>query len=170
MLRPFAAHHLTDRYVSWLNDPEVVRFSELRHSHHTLETCRRHVADLAAAGHHFWAIEHRMAPHTHVGNTIAYMDQPNRTAEVSILIGDRAARGQALGTEAWCAVVDHLAEQTGVRRVEASTMAANKPMLKVFAASGMRIEGRREGRFLLDSEPVDLVFAGRWVVADRPDQ
>lgn len=47
----FADRHLTERYVGWLNDPAVVRYSEQRHSRHTLwsrrncckrrERCRR---------------------------------------------------------------------------------------------------------------------------------
>ena len=31
---PFREEYLTERYVSWLNDPEVVRFSDQRHRQH----------------------------------------------------------------------------------------------------------------------------------------
>ena len=116
----------------------------------------------------FWAIELRAAPHTHIGNASAYFDLPNRVAEVSILLGDRAMRGKALGSEAWCTVVDYLATSDDVRMVEAGTMSTNTAMLKLFERSGMEITGRQPGRFLLDGCPVDLVTARRLADGVRP--
>jgi len=40
---PFSEAHLTTRYVGWLNDPEVVRYSEQRHQTHTIESCRSYL-------------------------------------------------------------------------------------------------------------------------------
>ena len=40
-LTPFnTERHLTERYVAWLSDPDVVRYSEQRHRTHTLASCR----------------------------------------------------------------------------------------------------------------------------------
>lgn len=161
ILRPFSDAHLTAEYVEWLNDPETVRFSELRHRRHDTESCRDHVAGLRAGGHHFWAIELRAGPHTHIGNITAYLDTANRTAETSILIGHSPSRGQGLGREAWCAVVDHLLQVETFRLVHAGTMSANTGMLRAFEESGMTTEGRSVGRFLLDGKPVDMVLAAR---------
>ena len=36
----FSADQDSEKYVAWLNDPEVVRFSEQRHYQHTAESCR----------------------------------------------------------------------------------------------------------------------------------
>jgi RimJ/RimL family protein N-acetyltransferase len=161
VLRPFADVHLTERYVAWLNDLDVVRFSELRHRHHDAASCREHLIDLRNAGHFFWAIELRETPHTHIGNVTAYRDPPNDAAEVSILLGDRSARRKSLGSEAWCAVIDHLIDQMGIRMVHAGTMAVNIAMLRLFEKSGLCIQGRLPGRFLVENEPVDLVLACR---------
>ena len=160
-LRPFSDYHLTTQYVGWLNDPETVRFSELRHRKHSLEDCRSHIEGLRAGGHYFWAIELRATPHTHIGNITAYLDTANRAAETSILIGHAPSRGQGLGREAWCAVVDHLLQVGALRMIHAGTMSTNTGMLRAFEESGMTIEGRSVGRFLLDSKPVDLILAAR---------
>jgi hypothetical protein len=37
-LFPLRSEHVTQRYVDWLNDPEVNRFLESRFQHHTLES------------------------------------------------------------------------------------------------------------------------------------
>ena len=161
LLRPFADDHLTSQYVGWLNDPETVRFSELRHRKHNLKDCRSHIEGLREGGHHFWAIEQQGSPQPHIGNVTAYMDRANNSAEVSILVGSATSRGQGLGSEAWCAVVDHLIEVENVRLVHAGTMSVNSGMLRIFEKSGMSVEGESHEYFLLDGVPVDLVRASR---------
>ena len=165
-LRPFSDDHLTTQYVGWLNDPETVRFSELRHRKHSLEDCHSHIEGLRVGGHHFWAIEQLATPQSHIGNITAYIDRNNNTAEVSILIGAPTGRGQGFGAEVWCAVVDHLIEIETVRLVHAGTMAINAGMLRIFEKSGMRIEGKFPAHFLLNGAPVDLVRAARHATPD----
>lgn len=162
MLRPFDVRHLTERYVSWLNDPAVVRFSEQRHTHHTLESCKTYADQLLDGKHFFWAIELQSASPEHIGNLTAYRDRPNNVAEIAILLGERKHHGNHYGKEAWCAVVEHLVVTENVRRIEAGAMEVNKPMLRIFEASGMREECRQKGRFLLDGQPIDLIYASRF--------
>ncbi len=159
-LVPFGPQHLTERYVAWLNDPAVVRYSENRHRRHTLESCARYADGMKTGGHPFWAVEWNGA---HIGNLTAYCDRPNRVADLAIMIGAPEARGHGLGLEAWCAALDHLLGPAGgQRKVTAGTMAANRPMLGVMAGSGMSEEGRRRAQFLLNGEPVDMVMAARF--------
>ena len=53
---PFCELYLTPRYVAWLNDPDVVRYSEQRHRVHTLESCRSYWLSFSGTPHFFWAI------------------------------------------------------------------------------------------------------------------
>ncbi len=159
VLRPFTEVHLTERYVGWLNDPEVVRYSENRHRRHTIKSCRDYFQSVVTAGHPFWAIHERAAPMGHIGNITAYLDRPNGVADVAIMIGEPAARGCGYGAEAWCAVIDKLLGPMGIRRVQAGTMAVNAAMRSLFHKSKMIEEGVQRGRFLLDGDPVDMVFS-----------
>lgn len=150
-LEPFA--HLTDRYVQWLNDPETVKYSEQRHSAHTLESCKIYRESLKPP-HKLWAII--APPFGHVGNVSATVDKHNRVADLAILIG---RRGQGIGTRAWTLALDWLLGPGGMRKVTAGTMAANEPMLALMKNSGMVEEGRQRGRFLLGGVPTDAVMA-----------
>src|SRR6059058_2556121 len=105
---PFGAEHLTERYVGWLNDPEVVRYSEQRHRSHTLESCRAYAASFRDGPNHLWAIVARDPTLGHVGNINAYVDVPNGVADVGILVGERGVWGRGYGLEAWRAVSDWL--------------------------------------------------------------
>lgn len=161
-LTAFADAHLTERYVAWLNDPEVVRYSEQRHRRHTLDSCRDFVRSFADGPSHLWAIVAKDRALGHIGNINSAVDAPNRTADVAILIGDRKAWGRGLGAEAWAAVVDFLLGAGGMRKVTAGAMAANAAMVKIMRNAGMTEEGRRRGQFLLDGRPVDVVLTARF--------
>ena len=161
-LVPFSRRHITDRYVAWLNDSAIVRFSELRHRRHTRRSCRVYLDGMRAGGHCFWAIFADLPPTRHIGNVAAYIDRANEVAEVSILIGERGAWGRGIGSTAWLLVVEWLLGSAGMRKVVAGTMAANEAMVRIMARSGMAIEARFLRHYLLDGKPVDLVFAARF--------
>lgn len=161
-LVPFEKRHLTARYVGWLNDPATVRYSELRHTRHTPESCARYAAAMAEGGHFFWAIE-RKADSAHIGNITAYLDRANGTADLAILIGEPDARGAGLGREAWVAACDGLAREPWLRKLCAGTLAANKPMLRAMEAAGMAVEAVRKGHFVVEGHPMDAIYAARFI-------
>lgn len=158
-LVPFKDHHLTEKYVGWLNDHEVVRYSEQRHRKHSLESCSSYVQSCRKGNVLLWAIETKDAQH--VGNISAAIDQPNRIADLAILLGERALWNRGMGYDAWHTTMSFLLTEYKMRKVMAGTMAANAGMLALMSKSGMVCEGRLEGHFLLEGNPVDLIFASR---------
>ena len=159
-LEPFEiTKHLTARYVSWLNDPNVVRYSEQRHHLHTLDSCYAFAQGLKDSSNYFWAIVSKNPIPIHIGNLVAYMDVYNRVAELSILIGEPIGRGQGLGAEAWIAVLNYTLQVAKMRKVFAGTMSENTAMLRIFLQSGMAIECRQMRHFLFEEREVDLVIA-----------
>jgi RimJ/RimL family protein N-acetyltransferase len=164
-LAPFERIHLTERYVGWLNDPEVVRFSEQRHRRHDLSTCGQWIEAMRAGGHPLWAIEMSEPALGHIGNIAAYVDQANKVADVTILIGERAAWGRGIGAEAWRTACDWLIARAFMRKVTGGTMAANRAMVRIMERAGMHPDGVRMGQFLLDGRAVDLVHYARFATA-----
>ena len=161
-LVPFVARHLAERYVSWLNDPEVVRYSDQRHHQHTLASCRRYWRSFDGAPSYFWAIEARTATLDHIGNLTAMIDPPNGVAWVHMLIGSTEVWNQGLGTEAWRAACDHLLVKEGLRKIKAGTYENNDAMLTIMRKTGMSIDGRLAREIVFDGEEIDLVFASRY--------
>jgi len=160
-LIPFGPSHLTDRYVAWLNDPEVVRFSEQRHRRHTAETCQAYVASFAGTQNHLWAMVCVDPDLGHIGNISATVDGPNRATDIAILIGEKKAWGRNLGTDAWSTAQDWLLGAGGMRKTTAGTMSENLGMLAIMRKTGMIEEGRRRAQFLLDGREVDLVLSAK---------
>lgn len=156
-LLPFQDRHLTDRYVGWLNDPLVVKFSEQRHRHHSLGSCREYVENCRAGNTLLWAIETKDS--VHVGNISATIDQHNRIADVGILLGDRNYWGKGMGREAFRLLVTFLLGEGNMRKATSGTMSENVPMLKVMERAGMKQEAVLEGYFLLGEKPVDMIIS-----------
>lgn len=161
-LEPFGDAHLTDRYLGWLNDPETVRYSEQRHRRHDRASALEYLRAMEASQDHFWAIVRKDGTPAHIGNLSAYVDRANGVADMAIMIGEASARGAGYGREAWQTAGDWLLGQAGIRKLTAGTMACNTAMLATMWSCGMLEDGRRRGQFLLDGEPVDLIYGARF--------
>ena len=159
-LTEFTVNHLTKRYISWLNDPEVVRYSEQRHRAHTLDSCETYLHEKRLSGDYFLAVEvGRPGPVHHVGNIGISVDLKNSVADLSIMIGEKECWGNGVGSLAWCLAIHTLFERLDFRLITAGTMSANEPMRKLFKRSNMLIDAVLPERFLWEGELVDLVVA-----------
>lgn len=166
-LTPFNLdRHLTQAYVAWLNDPNVVRFSEQRHRHHDLDTCRQFQQSMSSGGHFVWAIEIAQTGQ-HIGNLAIYIDRNNEVGDLTIMIGEPSAMKKGYGVEASTVVCHWLFTAGGLRKVTAGTMSTNKAMLNVMDKIGMHEEGRRKKQFLCEGQEVDFVLAASFKTADH---
>mgnify|MGYP000334920421 CR=1 FL=1 len=156
-LTPFTDSHLTEIYIGWLNNKELMRYSEQRHIDHTVISCQRYLESFEGSDNYFWAIEEKMS-NKHIGNITAYIDRNNNLANLSLLIGDDSAHGKGYGHEAWGAALKWLLNDFMVRKIIAGTMEENKAMLKIMQHSGMNIEGTFENHYLLNGTQVDIIF------------
>ena len=161
-LVPFTEEYLTIRYVSWLNNPDVVRYSEQRHRHHTLESCQAYFSSFAEGENEFIAILEKSLDYKHIGNLSTAVDLPNSVADISIMIGEPDAWGNGYGLEAWSLMMEHLFTDLKIRKVTAGTMSVNKPMLAIMKASGMQFDGRRVNQFLIDDQETDLIHSAKF--------
>ncbi len=157
-ITPFTEKHLTQRYVDWLNNKALMRFSEQRHKTHSMETCRKYWRSFEGTPHFFWAIETAVDGIGHIGNINAYLDSRNQLADIGILIGEPRAAGRGLGAEAWAGVSDYLFQSAGVRKLTAGTLANNVPMCNLARKSGMKSDGKREKHFLFEGRETDVVY------------
>jgi len=156
-IRQFDESFSTKRYVDWLNDRELTRYSQQRFRSHTLESCASYLASFAQTPHYFWAIVSKDQTLGHIGNINAYIDSNHSTADVGILLGERRAHGRGLATEAWQAVCQFLLSEQKIRKVTAGTLSCNLPMLSIMKKSGMVDDGRRRKHQICGDVPVDVI-------------
>jgi len=159
-LDSFTEADLTPGYLAWLNDPEVVRFSNQRFRRHDMASCRDYLRSFQGSDNAFLSV--KTLEGRPIGTMTVYRSKHHGTADVGIMIGERAFWGGGYGWDAWSTLIAWLIEQPDIRKVTAGTLACNKGMVRLMERSGMTIEGTRRGQELVDGTPQDIVLYGKF--------
>jgi [ribosomal protein S5]-alanine N-acetyltransferase len=157
----FTRADITQEYVSWLNDPLTMRYSNQRFLRHDTASSERYLAGFAGSPNHFLTIRRRDNART-IGTMTAYVSTHHGTADMGILVGDRTAWGQGFGQDAWDTLLQWLLAQPGMRKVTAGTLACNAAMLRLVDRSGMQLEARRREQELVDGRAEDVLYFARF--------
>lgn len=160
-LLPFAESDITESYVGWLNDPQVVRFSNQRFRKHDRDSSRAYLASFEGTDNLFLAVR-RAGEGDLIGTLTAYVAGPHGTADVGIMMGNAALWGQGWGQDAWNTLVDWLLSEAGLRKVTAGTLACNIGMLRVFERAGMHHEATRKAQEVVEGRPEDILYYAKF--------
>ena len=162
-LVPYRASMVQSHHVAWLNNHENVKYSEQRHLTHTVESQHSYLNEFPP-GSYIWLIRSLgtfAAPPTDLGTITAYVDVPNKVANMGILI-DQEHRGQGAAKEAWLRVEEFL-KTIGIRKIECGCMSVNVGMAKLAQAVGLRVEGLRPEHFEWGGRRVAMTHYGKLI-------
>lgn len=163
ILRFFNANNISTEYLSWLADPEVVRFSNQRFRMHTRDSALAYLNTFPGSSNLFfsiWLAESNQM----VGTITAYCSNYHQTADMGLLIGDRGCWGKGIGQDAWTTLLDYLLDDCGMRKVTGGTLRSNVGMLKIMQRSGMHLEAVRVDQELVDQVPQDALLYSKFRV------
>lgn len=161
LLRPFGPGDVTAEYVAWLNDPEVVRFSNQRFQRHDAASCAAYLTTFARSENLFLAIVGRDEGRT-IGTMTAYRNRHHGTVDVGIMVGDRGVWGRGYGLDAWTTLAGWLLGPGGLRKLTCGTLACNSTMRSIAERSGMRHEATRHAQEIVAGEPQDILYYARF--------
>ena len=139
-LREFKVEDIGPRYLGWLSDPVVNRYSRRSVICDPVTTADAE-AYLSSMAHEEKILAIEMPSHGHVGN-IKYgpIDRANSRADISILIGEKSSWGKGVGAEAVYLVSRYLFEIKEINRLEAGS--ANPAFISLVRKLGWTVEGR----------------------------
>lgn len=160
-LRKLTAADATPAYAAWLNDPEVNRYLETRYNVQTIESCREFIAQMNAsdAQHLFGMFLAETGQH--IGNIkVGFVDRRNRSAQVSLFIGEKSVWGKGYATEAIQAVSSHAFFDLDLQRLEAGVYQGNFGSLQAFLKVGYTVEGFFRRKYVLDGHLVGCFWLG----------
>ncbi len=156
---PFERKHITVDYIAWLNDEELMKFSEQRHYKHTKKTCEDYMSCFEDSENMFLAIEN--LDRNLIGTITIYRDLRNEIVDIGIMIGAKAERKKGLGSEAWTATVKWIEQELKPRKITAGCMATNVDMIKIMHSVGMQADGIRKMHFLQNGQAVDIIYMAK---------
>ena len=159
-----STYRVVEKHLEWLNDKELMKWSEQRYRTHTIATQGAFLDQARDADNPLvWDI--RFPPQTSarpgqsIGSLHAYYDERHRRVDLGIMLGPNY-HGDGYAAEAWSAVCNYLATKHSMRKFEASFVDGNLPILKMLMRLGWRPECRREDHFIIDGESRALVMFG----------
>lgn len=164
VLKPFDATDIDDIYINWLNDPEVVRFSNQRFLMHDRKSCLRYLASFEGTNNLFISVRRQLDGRP-LGTLTAYVSRYHGTVDVGIMIGDKSAWGLGYGQDAWDTLTNWLLGREGIRKLTAGTLACNYGMIKLLERSGMVLEAARKAQEIVEGHPVDILYYARFDAA-----
>jgi len=161
LLRSFTASDINDTYIGWLNDPDVVQFSNQRFRRHDQESSLRYLASFEGTDNLFISVR-RLSDDSPVGTMTAYVSSHHGTVDVGILIGDKAVWGMGYGQDAWNTLTNWLLERDDIRKLTAGTLACNHGMIKLMERSGMHHEATRREQEIVNGQAVDILYYAKF--------
>lgn len=162
-LRALRPSDVSQRYVNWLNDPEINRYLESRFSSHDLNSTEAFVACVAESDSSVLFGIFKAADDSHVGNIkVGPIEIKHATADIGLMIGERRAWGKGFGSEAIQLVSQWAFDDLGLKKLTAGAYAENVGSIKAFERAGFEIEGRRLSQAeIAPGVRIDVVLMGR---------
>jgi RimJ/RimL family protein N-acetyltransferase len=160
-LRPLIDEDIEGEYLNWFNDEEVCKGN----SHHVFPQTKRKIQEYINHSHQtddeFILAIVLKSNDKHIGN-IAFQDihQIYRSADLTIIIGDKSAWGKGYGLEAAGLLLQHGFNAMNLHRISCATFDTNEAMKKLALALGMKEEGRRIEAAYKNGKYIDFVEYG----------
>nr|WP_321234151.1 GNAT family protein [uncultured Psychroserpens sp.] len=132
--------HITNEYVSWINDPEVNMYLETR-GNYTLELLKAYVEEQYNNEVFFWAI-HLKGIKKHIGNIkIDPIDYKTSFGNYGILMGDKSNWGKGYAKEATLRILDYCFNEIKLSKVKLGVIEDNDKAVGLYKNIGFKIDG-----------------------------
>jgi RimJ/RimL family protein N-acetyltransferase len=150
-LRNFTPSNITNNYLSWLNDKDLMKYSNQRFNYHTKSSCIIYLNSFLKTDNIFIAI---YCDDIFVGTMTAYIKKEHKTADIGILVG-KDYHGRGIATDAWSTLMAYLLS-IGIRKVTGGSLRCNLGMIKVMTKSGMVLDCVRSKQEIFNGLPDDI--------------
>tara|TARA_A100001388_G_C28452919_1_gene349495 strand:- start:29 stop:565 length:537 start_codon:yes stop_codon:yes gene_type:complete len=159
-LKILNVNDITSNYVNWLNDYEIVKFTEQRHFKHNLKKVRQFVREKYKSPKNFlFGIYYEGE---HIGNIkLGEINTFHLTSEVSYFIGKKELWGKGIATRCVKRIIKFGFEKVGLKKVTAGYYEINKASKKVLEKSGFKYEGTRKNDRLFENKRCNYINVGR---------
>ena len=161
LLRTFKPTDIDERYLGWLQDREVTRFSNQRFRNHSAESCSAYLEGFSSSANSFLLITHK-GDQVPIGTMTIYRSLEHGTADMGLMLGDRHYWRQGLGLEAWEAALKFSLHNNRLRKVTGGTARPNKGMVRIMEECGMSLEAVKQRQEIINGEAVDLLYYAKF--------
>jgi ribosomal-protein-alanine N-acetyltransferase len=161
-LRPFELMDVNAHYIAWLNDQQIMRYSNQRFHVHDQATSECYLKSFCTTDNLFIAITDKNDGKL-IGTMTVYVNRHHGTADVGIMLGERNSWGLGIGQDAWNTLCTWLmGPSVGLRKLTAGAVRPNVGMLRIMERFGMQLEAVRFKQEIIEGEEVDMLYYSRF--------
>lgn len=160
-LKNLCPEDVTQAYVDWMNDPEVVQFTESRFSSYTIKNIREFVQACETDSDVLLLGIFDSATEWHIGNIkLGPINRRHLLGDIGIIVGRREFWGKGIATKAISLLRDYAFSEIGLHKLTAGCYSTNLGSAKAFKKAGFVLEGRRPKHSRVGNEWVDVLEFG----------
>jgi len=158
-LKPISQNEINNTYLSWLNDPEINKYLEVRYKKQTIADIYNYINNLRSInGAELFAIFENITS-SHIGNLSITHFNPNNNgyAIYGIMIGEKC-KNLGYAVDAEIMIVEYLFGFQKINRLEGGVFSKNKSAWLILELIGFKKEGVLRKRGVLSDGTIDDVF------------
>jgi RimJ/RimL family protein N-acetyltransferase len=161
LYRPISRLHLSDDYVSWLNDPDVYRYLETG-GNYTRPVLEKFLLEAEKKEILFWAI-HLKTDDLHIGNIkIDPIHEKHSVGEYGIMMGRKTEWGKGYAKEATETIVQFCFNTINLRKMTLGVVADNVAAVKLYENLDFAVEGHYKKHGFYDGKYCDVLRMARF--------
>ncbi len=162
MLRTLQATDASQSYLSWLSDPEVNRYLEIRFAKaQELPDLVNYITSVNDSKDNLMLGMFLKEDDRHIGNIkLGPIVTPHNRSEIGFMIGDRACWGKGYAAEAIKAVSEYGLETLGLAKITAGCYETNIGSSRALLKAGFKHEATRPSHSVSDGQRVSSLLYG----------
>jgi len=163
VLRDITVADISPAYIAWLNDPETVKYLEIRFRRQPPDIVRKYIEDRlkdTINSHHFGIYDQN--GQRLVGTvTLPRINRRHGYADISFVIGHPEASGKGYASEAVHGICYYAFFHMGLTKLWGGYYEGHEASARVFAKNGFSVEGCLRKKLLsYDGRRVDHILVG----------
>ena len=163
ILRQILPTELEEKYIDWMNDPELVQYMESRfhiYSRFDLEKYVNHINEDGSSI--MWGI-YESDTLEYIGNIkLGSIDWNHRFGDIGLIIGERKSWGKGYATESILLVCDFGFHKLSLNKITAGIYENNIGSKKAFIKAGFYYDGRLTSQYKHKGIYIDKLILGKF--------
>tara|TARA_B100001057_G_C22461622_1_gene799078 strand:- start:75 stop:590 length:516 start_codon:yes stop_codon:yes gene_type:complete len=154
---------VNNRYLDWMNDLEVTKFTEQRFKKHSLSDIKKFVKEKnnSKTEYLFGIFINQKSTLIHIGNIkLGPIDKFHRSAEVSYIIGDKNFWKKGIGSKAVKLLIKVAKKQFQLKKLIAGCYGNNYGSIKVLKRNLFKKEASLKSQVIFGSKRVNKLIFG----------
>ena len=160
-LRPLAKKDINTKYLSWLNNPEVIKYMEVRFHPPKLKDLKNFYEKIKDSKNNKMFAIITKVKREHIGNIkLGNINMDHKYADLGIMIGEKKYWGRGYGQEACRLLLECAFKELNLNKVTLGVYGIHSAAIRAYQKVGFKIEGRIKKLLDYEGRYTDKIIMG----------